>query len=342
MALEMGGKTFQAGERGVVRLPVTVGLDGTELSHTVHVIVGQRPGPTLALVSTLHGDEWQTVEVVRRVVEDLQPEEMSGSLIAVPVANPIALAGRVRTTRGSPDAPDLNQVFPGGPGWFTQLLARPLAEEFLPKADYLIDLHGRGWGTNVEQIHFYTDHPDLDINAKGIEMARAFGISLLHKADIMGSMPQPRNFFGYAMGALGIPSIMVEIGGLGYGREIEDVWINRGVQGVSNVMILLDILSGTMIRPKKVLEFPTILRIAISVAGYFEPAVDPEPLYREVKKGQVVGRVISPYTFEVLETLVSPVDGLVYLMSRGNMVHPGEWGFAALDLHDPDAEWITL
>ena len=342
MTLEIQGQTIELGQKAMVQLPVTTGLDGSALSIAVHVAVGEKTGPTLALTSVLHGDEWQTVEIVRRVVQGLQPAEMSGSLVAVPVANPVALAGRVRITRGSPDAPDLNQVFPGGPGWLTQLMARPLAEEVLRKADFLVDLHGRGWGSNVEQIHFYVDHPDPEITAEGTRMARAFGIHLLHKASIAGSMPRPRNCFGYAMGALGIPSIMVEIGGLGYGRDIENVWINRGVQGVRNVMIALGMLPGAMVRPERVLEFSTILRIATTVGGYFEPALDPEPLYREVKQGQVVGRVISPHTFKVLETLVSPVDGLVFLLSRANMVHPGEWGFAALDVHDPGNQWISL
>jgi len=342
MALEIGGHPVQDGQRTLVELPVTTSLDGSALSIAVHVLSGEKPGPTLALTSVLHGDEWQTVEIVRRVVQGLQPAELSGSLIAVPVANPVALADRVRTTRGAPDAPDLNQAFPGGAGWLTQLMARPIADEVLQKADFLIDLHGRGWGSNVEQIHFYTDHPDPGITHKGTEMAHAFGIHLLHRATIAGSMPRPRNCFGYAMGVLGIPSIMVEIGGLGYGRAVEEVWINRGVQGVRNVMIALGMLSGRIVRPEKVLEFSTILRIATTVAGYFEPALDPEPLYREVAKNQVVGRVVSPHTFEVLETLVSPVDGLVFLLSRGNMVHPGEWGFAALDMHDPGTEWVTL
>jgi predicted deacylase len=91
-------------------------------------------------------------------------------------------------------------------------------------------------------------------------------------------------------------------------------------------------------------EYPgtAVSRVATTTGGYFEPALDPEPLYREVTKGQVVGRVISPHTFEVLETLVSPVDGLVFLLSRGNMVHPGEWGFAVVDFHDPETEWVSL
>ena len=342
MTFEIHQQKIQPGQKALVRIPVTTGLDGSPLSHAIHVVAGAQPGPTLALTSVLHGDEWQTVEMVRRVVEGLQPEELSGTVIAVPVANPAALAGRERNTRGAPDAPDLNRVFPGGDGWFTQLMAQPLAEKVLARADYLIDLHGRGWGSNAEQIHVYSDHPDPEVTAKGLEMARAYGIDLLHVASIAGDMPGPRNCWGYAMSVLGVPSIMVEIGGLGYGREIEEVWINRGVQGIHNVMILLGMLSGTMVRSDRVLEFPTILRVATTVGGYFEPAVDPQPLYREVTKGQIVGRVISPYTFEVLETLVSPVHGLVFLLSRANMVHPGEWGFAVLDFDDPETRWVDL
>lgn len=342
MALEINNQTIPSGDKAVVQLPVATAMDGSDLRIAVHVVAGQKPGPTLAVMSVLHGDEWQTVEIVRRLIARLDPTQMSGNVLAVPVANPIAMSNRIRTTWGSPDAPDLNQVFPGGDGWLTQLMASPLAEEVLKNADYLIDLHGRGWGSNVEQIHFYVDHPDAEVTRKGTEMAHAYGINLLHKATIAGSMPRPRNCFGYAMGVLNIPSIMVEIGGLGYGHKIEDEWIDRGVQGVINNLIAIGIMRGDMVRPDRILEFSGIIRVATHHGGYWEPALDPEPLYRKVNKGQVIGRVINPHTFGMLETLESPVEGYVFLLSRGNMIHPGEWGFAVLDINDPGNEWITF
>jgi uncharacterized protein len=342
MSLTIMGQTYTRGQKAVVQLPVTTGLDGSSLSIAAHVIVGAKPGPTLAVISVLHGDEWQTVEIVRRAVEALRPEDLSGALIAVPVANPLALADRVRLTRGAPDLPDLNAAFPGETGWLTQQMARVLTDEVLKPADYLVDLHGRGWGSNVEQIHVYVDHPDPAVSAKARTMARAFGTRLVRKATIAANMPRPRNCIGYAMGALKKPAIMVEIGGLGYGRTAEEGWIGRGVQGVRNVMIALGMLQEPLVRPARILEFRTIIRVATSTGGYYEPALDPEPLYLEVTKGQVMGRVISPHTFEVLETLTSPVRGLAFLRSRANMIHAGEWGFAVLDLDDPANEWVTL
>ncbi|NIM94058.1 MAG: hypothetical protein GTO18_10160 [Anaerolineales bacterium] len=344
MSIEIHNQVSKPGEKKVIQLPVAHLMEGADLSIAVHVVVGKKPGPVLTLMSLLHGDEWQTMEIVRRLVDSLSVDELSGTLLAVPVANPIALANRIRTTRGSPDAPDLNQVFPGGPGWFTQLMARPLTDEVLKESDYLIDLHGRWWGSNVEQLNYYNDHPDEGVNAKCYEMARGSGMRMLHNAKITPSLPSPRNCFGYAVGALNIPSIMVEIGGLGYAQDLEEGWTERGVQIVRNVLITLGMLEGDLELPERVLEYSSaaMVRVAASHGGYFEPAVDPNPLIREVVAGETVGRVISPHTFEVLETLVSPVNGTVFLLSRGNMIHPGEWGFAVVDTDHPEAEWIQL
>lgn len=344
MPIEIMNREVLPGKKEVIHLPVATMMDGSELSIAVHVVAGANPGPTLAITSLLHGDEWQTFEMIRRFIRDLDPQELSGAILAVPVANPVALANRIRTTRGSPDAPDLNQVFPGGPGWLTQLMARPISDEVLKKSDYLIDLHGRWWGSNVEQLNIFIDHPNQELNEKCIEMARASGIQILHYASIAGSMPEPRNCFGYAVGVLEIPSIMIELGGLGYDQELEQEWLERGSQAMRNVMISMGMLSGELHRPEKALEYPSaaVNRVSATQGGYFEPLVDPRPTFREVSKGDQVGRVISPHTFEVLETLTSPVDGIVFLLSRSNMIHPGEWGFAVVDLNHPEVEWKDL
>jgi predicted deacylase len=331
-----------AGEKKVLRCGIAHLLEGSDLSLALHVIRGAAPGPTLSIISLLHGDEWQTFEIVRRFVDTLNPRELKGTILALPVANPIALANRVRTTRGSPDAPDLNQVFPGGPGWFTQLIARSITENVLEKSDYLIDLHGRWWGSNVEQLNFYEDHPNEKVNEASRRMALHSGIHMLHETSIRGSMPSPRNCFGYATGVLEVPSIMVELGGLGYGDELENAWIERGVQVIRNVMIACEMLEGEFSPSGRVLLYPSeaVRRVAASAGGYFEPAIDPNPLFREVGEGQLMGRVIDPHTFQVLEELEAPAAGIVYLLSRGNMIHPGEWGFALIDMSHPETRWV--
>jgi len=77
------------GTSGSLRtIAVTTRLDGSELRIPVHEVKGTRDGPTLTLVSTQHGAEWFSVEIVRRVIAGLTPAALRGRVVGIPVANP--------------------------------------------------------------------------------------------------------------------------------------------------------------------------------------------------------------------------------------------------------------
>lgn len=46
-------------------------------------------------------------------------------------------------------------------------------------------------------------------------------------------------------------------------------------------------------------------------------------------KQQCLGRVVSPYTFEVLKEIQNPVPNGILLLSHltRNLVHPGDYGY---------------
>jgi predicted deacylase len=68
-------------------LPVTAMPDGSELRLPLHVVKGAKPGPTLGVSGAIHGDELLIpVSIIRRVLEQLDPAELSGTVMAVPVA----------------------------------------------------------------------------------------------------------------------------------------------------------------------------------------------------------------------------------------------------------------
>src|SRR6185503_3173138 len=98
--LVVGGQAVAPGTRAAIRVPVTVGLNGAELALWVHVVRGRRPGPTLVLLSGLHGGEWFSIDVVRRLVLDAEPDLLHGAIVAAPTINGPALA---LNTRNIPD-----------------------------------------------------------------------------------------------------------------------------------------------------------------------------------------------------------------------------------------------
>ena len=93
------GFTVKSGERYRGLLPVTTLASGLELSIPVHILNGKKPGPRLMLTALSHGDATTGFEVIRRVLNNVDVEALSGAIIAIPCQNPIAFEWG---TRGTP------------------------------------------------------------------------------------------------------------------------------------------------------------------------------------------------------------------------------------------------
>ena len=87
-------------------------MEGFVVPVPVIVLNGKGPGPVLCLTAAVHGDELNGIEVVRRVLDDIDVEELNGAVIGVPIVN---IQGFYRGTRYLPDRRDLNRYFPGNP-----------------------------------------------------------------------------------------------------------------------------------------------------------------------------------------------------------------------------------
>src|SRR5687768_10989214 len=85
-------------------------IEGFASPVPVIVMNGSGPGPVLCLTAAVHGDELNGIEVVRRVLDDIEVDELNGAIIGVPIVN---IQGFYRGTRYLPDRRDLNRHFPG-------------------------------------------------------------------------------------------------------------------------------------------------------------------------------------------------------------------------------------
>ncbi len=337
--LVLKSQRLEPGRKSVVRIPVTTDLDGNVVTIGVHAITGARNGPTLGLLSTLHGGEWQSIEVIRRIVDLLDPAAMSGNILAVPVGNPVALGQLTRNTPDESDNADLNRVFPGQFTWIAEQLASTIAREVLQQSDGMLDFHQGLWGSSLTAVMHGTDFPDPGVVEGCRRMAKAFGWPCIHESKVMSVFPGPRSSVGYFGGVLGRPCIAVEIGGAGFGPELEEEWLEANVRGVTNVMKHLGILEGKPDLPERYLVWEKRWRVNPSVGGYLLPDVPPQMLLKEVQKGQLLGRVISPYTFEELERLEAPGRGILFYTARAYPVRPGDWAFGVVDLEDARTRW---
>ena len=106
-------------------------------------VVANGDGPTVLLTGGNHGDEYHGPLALTKLVNEIDPSELTGRVIVVPYMNEPAFRG---ATRNSPiDGANLNRVFPGSPrGTVTERIADYLTRELLPLADAVLDIHDGG------------------------------------------------------------------------------------------------------------------------------------------------------------------------------------------------------
>ncbi len=322
----------------MVTVHVTKDVCG-DVDLTAHVLAGRGDGPTLVLLSMLHGNEWLSVLVLRALLDSIPVEQLAGNVIAIPVANPCATLTGTRCILDNSDEPDANRAFGGEFAWLSNQITDVIASEFLAHADLLIDYHVGDWGCAMADVGYPGDCRDPVVGAKSRDMALAFGFPVIHVIRVNKGFPGPRSSVGYASETMGIPGIIPEIGGLGFGAEQEGRWVERNVEGTLSVMRALGMLPGTPTYCSKYLIVGDRWRVSPRVGGYLEPALGLEAQFSQVEKGQIMGKVISATTFEEVDVLRSPGRGIVFYMCRPYLVRPGGWAFGVASLENGSSYW---
>ncbi|MDW3176406.1 MAG: succinylglutamate desuccinylase/aspartoacylase family protein [Acidimicrobiia bacterium] len=181
-AFSIGGSEVRSGTRSQVELPVSRLITGAQMSMPVTVIHGPTNGPTVWINAAIHGDELNGVEIVNRVLADLEPKKLHGTLLAVPVVN---VHGFITGDRYLPDRRDLNRSFPGSAkGSLASRTANLFMTEIVQHCSVGIDLHTASDNrTNLPQIRADLNDPETK------ELAEVFGASvMMHSKERSGSL----------------------------------------------------------------------------------------------------------------------------------------------------------
>ena len=134
---ERGGK--QVGHLSLPKITNTAGWASTFV-HIAQVANGE--GPTVLVLAGNHGDEYEGQVAALRLLQELQPEQVSGRVIVIPV---LSSAASKANTRNWPSGANFNRSFPGNPeGAPNEQLADYLTRVLFPMADVVIDMHSGG------------------------------------------------------------------------------------------------------------------------------------------------------------------------------------------------------
>jgi predicted deacylase len=282
----------------VARLPV-----GTWISLPVFILHGARPGPTVWLSAALHGDELNGVVVIRRLLADLDPAVIAGTVLAVPVANAF---GATAGSRYLPDGRDLNRCFPGSKrGSLASRLAHLLFNSVVIRCSFGIDLHtGSGGRFNLPQIRCDADDPETR------RLGESFGAPVLLHSPLRDDSLRAES------GKRGIRVLLYEAG---EANRLDPKCIRVGEAGVRRALRALGVLSHS---PRA--ESPTqIFRKSVwqraPRSGFFHATVR---CGQRVRQGQNVGVVFD--TTNATAWVQAKVDGVVIGERRTAVVHRGD------------------
>jgi predicted deacylase len=302
--------THTTTERRLGHLP-----SGRDVSVTVHRYAGG-DGPTVFVQAAQHGIELNGPAALRRLHGHLRDADLAGTVVVVPVANPLAFDHRSYLTPEAYDAlnANFNRIWPGDEGGSFQerLVASlwPLVEA----ADAAVDLH-TGMPEMLEHVRFRAD--DDDARA----LASAFGTEVLLADSDSIDGDDFSGKFRLAAARAGVPAITAE---LSNSRTVRQPAVDTGVEGVRNVLRELGSLpAAPESPPEQQLLQDDAPRVTADTSGLFELRSD-LGVGDEVEAEQELGAVFDPMSFERLETVTATVDGVVYSVGHGGVVVAGE------------------
>lgn len=291
-----------------IKLPI-----GEKLSIKKNRIQGKSEnGRRMAIVTGIHGDEFEgqyiCYEIARRLLE--HTDMLTGTVDIYPALNPLGLDMAERNVPGLDM--DLNRMFPGKENGTTMERAAAAIVRDLAGADFCIDVHAS------------------DIFVKEIPQVRvceAFAEKLLPYARLLNTDMVWMNAaatvheatLAHSMNMLGVPSLVVE---MGVGTRIDRGYGGQVVEGIFHLMKELGIWNGEVAK----VQYPVISTdgevefIRSEKVGVFLPIIAHN---HYVKKGDMLGAIVSPLEGKVLQEIRAQKSGLVFTLWEYPFVREG-------------------
>lgn len=115
---------------------------GNNSNLPISIIKGKNKGPVFTIVAGVHGYEYPPIVATQEILRQIDPEQLTGTLIVIPIANTASFF--MRTPFINPlDQKNLNNAFPGkADGSITEQIAHFITANIIPKSDVLLDVHG--------------------------------------------------------------------------------------------------------------------------------------------------------------------------------------------------------
>jgi N-alpha-acetyl-L-2,4-diaminobutyrate deacetylase len=281
-------------------------------------------GPTVLVLAGNHGDEYEGQVAALRLLQELQPEQVRGRVIVIPV---LSVQASKANTRNWPSGANFNRSFPGRPdGPPNEQLAHYLSTVLFPQADVVIDMHSGGrsaWFVPCSHMHVVDDPVQRRAMLEGMEAWLSDWHFLYIDVNGHGLLPVEAESQGKIV-------ITTELGG---GGRVPAPVHRLAWSGLTNVLRHVGVLDGDVqtraslgLPPAVILDGRNPDTIVVSPEdGLWEAMLEPgDP----VRAGEPVGRlwfIDRPDRPPV--AIPAPLDGVVAVTKAIPVTEQGDCVF---------------
>ena len=276
-------------------------------------------GPRVAVTAGIHGDELEGLYVCHRLAAWLErlsatsPDSLAGTVELYPALNTLGIDTLTRSLPGFDT--DLNRNFPGSPnGDVPHRMAHGVMEA-LAGANLVIDIHA----SNI----FLREIPQVRINQDFagtlVPLARKMNLDLIW---LHGAVTVLESTIAHSLNSRGVNCLVVE---MGVGMRITPEYCDQLVTGILAVWQELGVIAPEVELPPRlhhplVADDSNVHYLNAQTSGLFVPSASH---WTDVRKGELLGTVVSPHHGEILFQLRSPVDGLLFTLREYPIVYEG-------------------
>jgi N-alpha-acetyl-L-2,4-diaminobutyrate deacetylase len=310
---------------GRLQYPKVTNTAGWAYSLVPIATIANGDGPTVLVSGGNHGDEYEGQVAAMRLVQDIDPAQVSGRIVVVPVISKDASKGN---TRMWPSGANFNRSFPGRPdGPPNEQLADYFTRVLFPMSDVVIDMHSGGrtaWFIPCSHMHVVDDPAQRKAMLEGMQAWNSDYHFLYIDVNGNGLLPVEAEDQGKVV-------ITTELGG---GGRVPAPVHELAWSGLTNVLRHVGVLEGEVVRrdtPAVILDGRDQRNyVIVDEDGIFEGLLEPGAA---VQAGDPVARLWFPDRLDrEPTTLRAPLDGVLACIRS---IPASEAGDAAFTLGQP-------
>ncbi len=304
---------------------------GAPVELAVTVIKGRSDGPVAFVGSGVHGEEPAGMDTVKRLARELDPEQMTGTVIALPLINVPAYVHRHRLyPLDAPTVVDIGGAQPEKDGVLSTRILWAVVDCIAKDIDHALDIHA----THLDSINYpramLTSPGDLseDLERRRVELGKACGYEIIHRWTRKGRRGGPTGIFC----SRGIPAIAIEAG---------EGWRNlypfpeMMLRATYNYLKAIGVLPGEPELPAMQVDITKRYEVTATKGGMSHLKVKTGDY---VRKGQLLAEIRDFYD-DVVEELIAPANGIIVRTSLLPIVNTGA---RVCNVYETDdASWET-